>query len=65
MRKLMQVYGRKCNLNQKYNNLECQCECKSPKEHCACKKSYFWNQARCSNEISKYPRSQKVSLVIQ
>ena len=25
--------GRKCKSNQKWNNNECWCECKSPKEH--------------------------------
>ena len=30
--------GRKCNLNQKWNNDECQCECK---KHHICEKDYL------------------------
>ena len=33
--------GRKCNLNRKWNNDKCRCECKNPKEVNACKKDYI------------------------
>ena len=33
--------GRKCNSNQKWNNNNCWCDCKNPKEHNACKKDYY------------------------
>ena len=35
--------GRKCNLNQDWDNDKCQCKYKNPKEYNACKKDYIWN----------------------
>ena len=43
--------SRKCNLNQKWNNDKCRCECK---KHNICKKDYIWNPAACSCENGKY-----------
>ena len=43
--------GRKCNLNQKWNNNKCRCECK---EHRICEKDYIWNHATCSCKNGKY-----------
>ena len=37
--------GRKCNLNKKWNNDKCWCECK---KHHICEKDYIWNPAKCS-----------------
>ena len=37
--------GRKCNINQKWNNDKCWCECK---KHHICEKDYIWNPAKCS-----------------
>ena len=28
--------SKRCNWDQKWKNNKCQCECKNPKEHCAC-----------------------------
>ena len=39
-----------CNLNQKWNNKTCQCECKN---YCTCKKDYSWNPSICICENSK------------
>ena len=33
--------GRKCNLNQKWNNDECWCECENLTEPCLCGRSYL------------------------
>ena len=55
--------SRKCNLNQKWNNNKCPCECKNPKEH-QCKKGYFWNPAKCSCDNGKYARNAGDSVVI-
>ena len=41
-------YCKKCNSNQKWNTIKCQCECKNLKEHYVCKKDYLWNPATCS-----------------
>ena len=35
--------GRKCKLNQKWNNDKSWCECKNPKEHHVWGKDYIWN----------------------
>ena len=37
--------GKICNLNQKWNNNKCWCECKYPREQDACKKDYICNPA--------------------
>ena len=42
--------GKKCNLNQWWNNDKCGCECKKD----ICKKPYIWNPATCSCENGKY-----------
>ena len=39
-----------CNSNQKWNNKECQCECKNYR---TCKKDYIWNPSTCICENSK------------
>ena len=39
--------GRKCNSNQKWNNV-------SVKKHNICKKDYIWNTVTCSCENGKY-----------
>ena len=49
--------GRKWKLNQKWNNNKCWCECKSLKEHCLCKKGYFWIPATSSWRNVKYAGS--------
>ena len=43
--------GRKCNLDQWWNNNKCQSECK--KRHVS-EKNYVWNAAICSCENGKY-----------
>ena len=45
---------RKCKSNQKWNNDECQWECKNPKEHNACDKDYIWNPSTCICENGEY-----------
>ena len=45
---------RKCNLNQKWDNSKCCCECNNPKEHCVCKNGYFWNPATCGYKNGNY-----------
>ena len=49
--------GRKCNLNQKWNNNKCLCTCKNPKEYFVSQIGYFWNLARCSCKNGKYAGS--------
>ena len=44
--------GRKCTLNQKWNNNKCWSECKNPKE-----KYYILNPAKFSCENGKYAKS--------
>ena len=47
--------GRKCNLNQKWNEEKSQCECKNPIKNCVCKKDWIWNpRTCCASEIDKY-----------
>ena len=43
--------GKKCNLNQKWNNDKCRCEFK---KHHICERDYIWNPATCSCENGKY-----------
>ena len=33
--------GKKCNLNEIWNNDKCRCECKNPEEHHVCEKGYI------------------------
>ena len=49
-----------CNLNQKWNNKICQCECKS---YLKCKKDCSWNPSTCIRENSRYLK--KVLLIHQ
>ena len=42
------------NLNQKWNNKRCQCECKNYRK---CKKHYSWNPSTCICQNSKYLKS--------
>ena len=42
------------NLNQKWNNETCQCECKNYRK---CKKDHSWNPSTCICENSKYLKS--------
>lgn len=42
--------GRECNLNQKWNSNECQCDCK--KYHICKKKT--WNPSTCTCDIDGY-----------
>ena len=51
-----------CNLNQKWNNKTCQCECKN---YCQCKKDYSWNPSKCICENSKYPKRTANTSVIE
>ena len=44
----------RCNLNQRWNNDKCQCECK--KYH-TCKKDHNWNPSTCICEKGKYLKS--------
>ena len=44
------------NLNQKWNNNKCLCECKNPKEH-VCEKDYTCNPSTCSCKNSRYTAS--------
>ena len=48
--------GRKCNLNQKWNNNKCWCECK---KHLICEEDFIWNPATCICEKGKYHRATK------
>ena len=43
-----------CNLNQKWNNKACQCECKNYR---TCKKDYSWNPSIRICEYSKHLKS--------
>ena len=43
-----------CNLNQKWINKTCQCECKNYRK---CKKDYSWNTSTCICENSNYLKS--------
>ena len=40
--------GWKSNLNQKWDNHKCRCECKNPKEYNLCQRDYILNPATCS-----------------
>ena len=42
-----------CNLNQKWNNRTCQCECKNYRK---CKKNCSWNPSTCIYENDKYSK---------
>ena len=42
--------GRKCNSDQRWNNVKCRCECK--KCH-VCEKDYDWNPFTCNSENGK------------
>ena len=42
--------GRKCNLDQWWNNNKCRCECR---KH-ICEKDYIWNPSACSCEKQRY-----------
>ena len=46
--------NKKCYSNQKWNNDKCLCECKNPKEHRLCEKTYIWNPATCNSKNGKY-----------
>ena len=46
--------GKKCYLNQKWNNNKCRCICKNPKKDCVCEKHYIWNPATCSCKNIKH-----------
>ena len=46
--------GRKCNLDQWWNNNKCRCECK---KNYVCEKDYVWNPATCNCENGKYLES--------
>ena len=46
--------SRKRNLDQKWNNKKCRCECK---KYQICKKDYIWNLATCSCKNGKYLES--------
>ena len=50
----MNFDGRKCNLNQKWNNDKCWRECENPIEHCACKEYFVWNSGVFSCETDEY-----------
>ena len=50
-----------CNLNQKWNNKTCQCECKNCHR---CKKDDSWNPSTCICENSKYLKIIAVTSVI-
>ena len=43
--------GRKCNSNQKWDNIKCRWECK---KHHICEKEYIWNHATYSSKNGKY-----------
>ena len=46
-----------CKFECKFDSKKCnfsRCECKNMKEHCVCKKGYFWNPATCICENCKY-----------
>ena len=47
----MQIYGRKCNTNQKWNNDKCRCECK---KHNVCERDYILKPATCICENGKH-----------
>ena len=48
--------GRKCNLRQKWNNNKCQCHCKKPIKHRACKEDYAWNFRHVLASVTKIVR---------
>ena len=50
----IKFYGRKCNINQKWNNGNYWCKCKNPKEYRVCKRGCFWNSGTCSCGNDKY-----------
>ena len=43
---------RKYNLNKKWNNNKCQCDCKNPKEHCVCEKKVIFGI--CKMQLQKW-----------
>ena len=53
--------GRKCNLNQNWNNVKFRCECK---KHHISEKDYIWNPSTCTCENGKYLASIIDDLVI-
>ena len=44
----------KCDLNPKWNNDKCWCDCKNLKEHHVCKKEDIGNPAKCICKNGKY-----------
>ena len=48
--------GRKCNLDQWWDNGKCRCECK---KHHVCEENYVWNPSTCNCENVKYLASIK------
>ena len=53
--------GRKCNLNQWWNNNKYWCECK---KHHVCEKDCVWNPVTCNCKNEKYLGSIMDDLVI-
>ena len=53
--------GRKCNSNQKWNNVKCRCGCK---KHIS-EKGYNWNPAGCSCKNGKDIESSKGLCVVK
>ena len=45
---------KKCNINQKWNNDNCQSECKNPTQHRVWNENYVWNLSTWACEIEKY-----------
>ena len=40
--------GRRCNLNQNWNNDKCWCKCKNMGKHQVCEKKIIWNLGTCT-----------------
>ena len=46
--------GKKCNLNQNWNNDKCRCKCKNSKKHHRYEKDCIWNPALSSCKNGRY-----------
>ena len=46
--------GKKCSVNQEWNNNKCHCECKNSITDCVCKSNYIWNTSTSDCEVAEY-----------
>ena len=42
-----------CNVKQKWNCNECQCDCKELDDWCSCENGCIWNPSTCNSKCNK------------